>query len=223
MSKGKKIMIVIFLAIIFAAIAGYALYVYLTPLKTTIYVYNGDYVAGTTISANMLTPISVDNTIVVNGQQAKASEQYVTASTVNSVVNSGDSLLVNVYKGQALTLADLSVASGTAIEKNMRTDAIAVTINLNSTTGVTNGLRIGSRVNVYSTLDGVTTLLLENMRIVTVNKNNGALYSVTFECTQEEAVKIIYATQNTSVQLGLVNATEYVPVGQEISYGVPKK
>jgi len=223
MSKGKKIMIVIFLAIIFAAIAGYALYVYLTPLKTTIYVYNGDYVAGTTISANMLTPISVDNTIVVNGKQAKASEQYVTASTVNSVVNSGDSLLVNVYKGQALTLADLSVASGTAIEKNMRTDAIAVTINLNSTTGVTNGLRIGSRVNVYSTLDGVTTLLLENMRIVTVNKNNGVLSSVTFECTQEEAVKIIYATQNTSVQLGLVNATEYVPVGQEISYGVPKK
>lgn len=71
MSKGKKIMIVILLAVIFAAISGYALYVYLTPLKTTIYVYNGDYSAGTTITANMLTPISVDNNIVINGKQAR--------------------------------------------------------------------------------------------------------------------------------------------------------
>jgi Flp pilus assembly protein CpaB len=219
MSKGKKILIVILIAAIFAAVAGYGLYVYLTPLKTTIYVYNNNYDAGKTISGDMLTPIVVDNSIVINGRDAGVNEQFVTAQTINSVISSGDSLLTNVYKGQALTLSDLNVASGTAIEKNMRTDAIAVSINLNNTTGVTSGLRIGSRVNVYSSVDGITSLLLENMRVIKVNKSDGALSSVTIECTQEEALKIIYATEYTSVHLGLVNASEYEPIGSELSYG----
>ena len=219
MSKGKKILIVILIAAIFAAIAGYGLFVYLTPLKTTIYVYNNNYEAGKTISGEMLTPIVVDNSIVINGRSAGVNEQYITAQDINSVLSSGDSLLTNVFKGQALTLSDLNVASGTAIEKNMRTDAIAVSINLNNTSGVTSGLRIGSRVNVYSSVDGITTLLLENMRIIKVNKTDGSLSSVTIECTQEEALKMIYAAEYTSVHLGLVNASEYQPIGSDISYG----
>lgn len=220
MSKGKKIMIVMFVALIFAALAAYSIYVYLTPAKSTIYVYNGDYEAGKTISSDMFTPILVDSNIVINGRDASINEQYVTSSNFNSVVNSGDSLLVNVFKGQSLTLSDLSVASGTAIEKNLATNAIAVTINLNSTTGVTSGLRIGSRVNVYSSYEGITSLLLESMRIIKVNTSDGALSSITLECTQQEAVKLIYAQEYTSVHLGLINENEYVPAEGTITYGV---
>ena len=221
MSKGKKIIIAVVIALICAALAVYAIMLYLSPMKETIYVYNNNYEAGKTISADMFTPILVDEKIVINGREASINEQYVAGSEeFYNVINTGDSLLVNTYKGQALTLSDLSVASGTAIEKNMATNAIAVTINLNNTTGVTNGLRIGSRVNVYSSYEGITSLLLENMRIIKVNKSEGDLISITLECSQEEAVKIIYAQEYTAVHLGLINENEYVSAEGEISYGV---
>lgn len=220
MSKGKKILIVVFFALIFAFVAGFAIYQYCTPLKTTVYVYNNDYEAGQTITSSMFTPIQVDSSIVINGRNASTNEQYITATEITSILNSGDSLLNNVYKGQTFTKSDLSVASGTAIERNMRSDAIAVTIAINNTNGVTSGLREGSRVNVYTSLDGMTSLFLENMKIIKVNKNSGSLSSVTLECTQEEAVKIIYAQEFTSVYFGLVDTVEYVPTGENISYGM---
>lgn len=221
MSKKNKILIVIFVALIFAALAGYSIYTYLTPMKATIYVYNNDYEAGTTITSDMFTPILVDSKIVENGRQASINERYIaTANDFNYVVNSGDTLLVNVYKGQTLTRSDMSVESGTAIEKNLATNAIAVTINVNNTTGVTKGLRIGSRVNIYSSYEGITSLLLQSMRIIKVNTGDNGLTSVTLECSQQEAVKLIYASEYTSVHFGLINENGYEPSSTDVSYGV---
>lgn len=224
MSKGKKILIAVLVALLCAGLAVYSIILYLTPMKETIYVYNNNYEAGKTVSSAMFTPILVDEKIVIGGREASVNEQFVAGDKeFYELMNAGDSLLVDVYKGQVLTMSDLSVASGTAIEKNLATNAIAVTINLNNTSGVTNGLRLGSRVNVYSSFEGVTTLLLENMRIIKVNKSDNSLVSITLECTQEEAVKIIYAQEYTSVHLGLINENEYEYANGTMTYGVPTK
>lgn len=211
-SKNKKIGLLLVIALAFCAAACFAVYSYCTPKKSIIYVFNAAYSAGTPINASMVTPIEVDSTIVESGKQAPIYQRYVTSANYDSVMKSGDSLLNTVYKGQALTLATLSVSSGSAIEMNMKSTAIAVTIPVNNITGVTSALRVGSRVNIYSSVDNKTDLLLQNMRIINVTKSDGELISVTIETNHEESLKLIQAANFTKLYCGLVDSTNYVPV-----------
>lgn len=219
MSKGKKIVVVAFFALLCALIAVWSVYTYCSPKKETIYVFNNDYNAGKTLTADMLTPIQVDSSIVVNGRRAGVNEQYVTEKEINDYIYAGNYLFTGVHTGQALTPTSLSIASGSAVERNMSSDLIAVTIPISSTTGVTSDLRVGCRVNIYASLDGITTLLLENMSVIKVNKSEGQLVSVTLDCNQEQAIKAINATEYYSVYFGLVSPTDYKPVGEGVEYG----
>lgn len=211
-SKNKKIALLLVIAVIFCAAACFAVYTYCTPKKAIIYVFNNAYEAGTQIQSSMFTSIEVDSSIVVAGRKAPINEQYVTSANFNSVIQSGDSLLNSVHKGQALTLSTLSVSSGSAIEMNMKSTAIAVTIPVSNITGVTPSLRVGSRVNIYSSSDSKTELILQNMRIINVNKSDGELVSVTIETTNEESLKLIHAATYTKLYLGLVDSSNYVVV-----------
>ena len=108
-------------------------------------------------------------------------------------------------------LSFLSVTGGNAIEMSMKSSAIAVTVNVDNISGVTDELGAESRVNVYvSYRASGTTLLLENMRVLEVYKNNdGSLNSATLEVNNDQALKLIEAQNNGSLHLGLVNGSGY--------------
>ena len=69
MTKNKKIILVLLLATIVSIAGGYLVYKAFTNQKTTIYVFNGDYVAGTTITSDMITTIECDKDIVVSNKR----------------------------------------------------------------------------------------------------------------------------------------------------------
>ena len=140
----------------------------------------------------MLTPIQVDSTITVSGRKADVSEQFVTSSEYAEIIKSGDSLRMDVGEGMPLTMSMLSVIGGSSIEMNMKPSSIAVTVAVDNVTGISQDLKEGSRVNVYCTTDTGVSLILQNMRVLTVNKPDGELSSVTIETDLQQSMQLIY-------------------------------
>lgn len=209
--KSKKIVLVILLAIMCCCVATYSLYEILTPQRTTVYTFNGDYAAGTLVTSDMLTPVEIDQTLVVNSNQMSAGDYFVTAANYQNVISSAGILRADVHSGNALMSSMLTTTGGNSIEMTMKQNAIAVTIGANYITAVTSELSAGSRVNVYVsyTDSGSTTLLLENVRILSVGKDGGVINSVTLEVDSSQSLQLIHAYTYGSIQLGLVDATGY--------------
>lgn len=214
--KNRKIILVILVAVLCCVIATFGLYKILTPQRTTVYVFNNNYSAGTLVTENMLTPVEIDRTIVVNSNQLSAGDYFVTATNFRSVMTSAGVLRNDVYSGNALMTSMLTTTGGNSIEMTMKSNAVAVTIGVNYVSGVTPELSAGSRVNVYVTYDTGTTLLLQNIRVLSVGYDGG-INSVTLEVDISQSLQLINAYANGSVHLGLVDATGY----QYSEYNMP--
>lgn len=209
MSKNKIITTLIVCAILCSVLAGYLIYRFLTPQRGTIYVFNGAYEVGEQISEDMLTPIQVDATILVNGRRDGVGSQFVTPADYGEVVRSGDSLRMDVNEGMPLTTTMLSVQGGSSVEMNMKSDAVAVTVPVDAFSGITNELKDGSRVNVYSTINDVTVLIQQNKRVLEVFRAEGEITGVSLEEDIQESMELISAMSTGKVYLGLVDATGY--------------
>lgn len=207
--KNRKIIAVILAAVLCCVIATFGLYKILTPQRTTIYVFNDSYSAGTLVTENMLTPVEIDQTLVINSNQLSAGDYFVTSANYRTVLTSAGVLRSDVYSGNALMSSMLTTTGGNSIEMAMKSNAVAVTIGVNYVTAVTSELSTGSRVNVYVTYDNSTTLLLENIRILSVGREGGVINSVTLEVDISQSLQLINAYTNGSVHLGLVDATGY--------------
>lgn len=212
MKKNYTIILILLVALSMAVLAGMGIVSYLSPKRATIYVFKSSYPIGTQITSDMLIPVQVDASIEVAGRKANISERMVTSADVRQLLESGDSLKVSVGEGTPLMRSLLSVTGGNRIMMSMTPSKVAVTINVDNTTGVTQELYSGASVNVYVTAyQGSTFLLFEDMRVldITRNKNNGSLSNVTLEVTNEEAVKLINSAKNGSIHLGLINESAY--------------
>lgn len=227
-SKNKKIMLILLIALVLAVAAGVSIYFYLVPQKTTIYVFNDNYRAGTVVSGDILTPMQVDSKIVFAGAGIDASTQFVTGSNKHELIETKENALrMDVAKGMPLTQSMLSIDGGSYIEMTMDDKKVAVTVPVTSISGVTKDLKEGSRVNIYSTgytNSGVTgtTLIFANMRVLTVEKDSdGDLIAATIEVSTEESLKLVEAATYSELYFGLVNGSSYQAPGQDMTYTDP--
>lgn len=228
MNKNKKIVIILILALLVSILGGTALYMYLVPQKTTVYLFRDNYKAGTKLKANMLTPVQTDSKIIVSGASADTSSKFVTGddtdgngvSDIDDVLKTGDSLRIDVSDGMPLTKALLSIAGGSSVEKSMDPSKVAVTVPVDDNSGVTKDLKQGSRVNVYvSKGDEVqtTTLLFQGLRVLKTSTKDGVLSSATLEVNKDESLRLVNAEASGNIYFGLVDSTGY-----EYAKGTPK-
>lgn len=96
-TRNKKILIVILAALLFCAIATFGVYQILTPQRTTIYVFNDNYAAGTLVTEKMLNSVEVDSNIVVSRNRISTGDYYVTNANYKSVLMSAGVLRNDVY------------------------------------------------------------------------------------------------------------------------------
>lgn len=209
--KNKKILIVIAIALVCLIAATICLIAFLSPMRTTFYVFKGDYKAGTAITKDMLTPVQADSRLMVAGTGADATTYFITNENLGELVKSGDALRTDVKKGEAFLIAHVSAKGGTDIEIKMSPNAVAVTIPVSSITGITDKLKAEAHVNVYATYSsGETQLLLESVRVLSVATDNGQLEGVTLELTKTQAPIAINAINTGSLYLGLINTDGYL-------------
>ena len=219
-SKNRKILRILLLALVVSIMFGVGLYMYLTPQRTTMYVFNGNYKTGDPVTMDILTPVQVDSKIIYSGQQRDAQTELVTGENINEVLRSGQSLRMDVNEGLPLTLSLLSASGGSSVEMKMDPTSIAVTVPVTETTGVTNDLQSGSRVNIYTLRNDAVVLILQNMQVLSVNRDDsGAITGATIECTQEQSLKLVYASSNSTIYFGMVSGSDYeIKEGEDPSY-----
>jgi len=212
--KNKKsylIIGVVSIAVIAAIAAGVLIYTFLVPARTTVYMFNNAYEAGTKISGEMLTPMQVDSNMIVAGSKTDTSTHFVTSENYRSVVTENDVLKIDVDKGDCFMTSMLSSQGTNRIALRMDPKSVAVTIPVSSTTGVSNSIKAESRVNVYVTYNsGGTYLILENVRILSVATKDGSVTGYTLELDNQNAVKVIDAINTGSIYCGLTNEEGYV-------------
>ena len=223
-AKNRKILLIVLVALLSAVIACVALYLYLTPQKVTVYIFNGNYEAGTVVTNSMLAPVQIDANLVLQGQKTKADQVLITAKTKAQYIdNKRNALRVDVTEGLPLTASvltqNVSSPIGMALED---TDKIAVTVNVNSVSGVTNSLKAGDRVNIYASGTGEngyeTKLVFQNMRLLYVNGSGNSITSATVEVTTEESVKLINVSKSYSLHFALINGSNYQSVDEGLTY-----
>lgn len=214
-SKNRKILIILLLAFIFAGLAFFGTYLFFTPQRTTMYVFNDNYKAGEILTEDMLTPVAVDSKIIVAGNPEDTSTKFVTGQTKAAVLKKGDALRMDVSAGLPLTTSLLSSFGGSAIEQGMDTNKIAISVPVSGITGVTNDLKEGSRVNIY-TIDNesaAVVLALQNMRVLATKIDaDGSLTAATIECDQNQALQLTYYSSQSSIYFGLVDGSAYQAV-----------
>lgn len=203
MSRSQKIAILMILAIICAVVSGFSIYTYCNTSKGFIYVFNDDYKAGTKISKEMFSSIKVDKKIVVDGQKGGLETYYITDENFSKVVKNNEFLLNDVIKDQPFTFVDLAYTSGTSIERSLSGDGMAVTIPISGSAAVTDDLRVGSVVNIYSSDSFETSLLFENMKIIARNEGD-SISTVTFETNPDDTLDLINAANNYHLYFSLV-------------------
>ena len=137
-SRNKKILLVLLLAVVFCAVATFGVYQVLTPQRTTVYVFNANYSAGTLVTDDMLNSVEVDSNIVVSGNRLSTGDYFVTGSNYRSVLTSAGVLRNDVYAGNALMTSMLTTTGGNAIEMTMKKNAVAVTVGANFITDTPN-------------------------------------------------------------------------------------
>ena len=218
--KNKKILIVLAIAVILAVLAGWLVFQLLSPRRTTAYVFNNNYPAGTQVTSSMLTAVEVDSNLIVAGNKAATSDYLVTSGNINSVLNTAGVLRDDVHSGNIFTSSMLSSTGGNQIEMAMKTDAVAITVGANNITGVTPALAHDDRVNVYANYNDSTVLILQNQRVLSVSYDNGYISGVTLECTVEDSLNLIHAYTYGSIHLGLVNATGYQYAADDIYFNI---
>ena len=208
-AKNRKILIVLLLAVVMMIAAAFSVYYALSPSRTTIFVFDQNYSAGTQVTREMLIGIQIDSSLIIGGASVPIGDRYVTGSNLNSVLQTASILRTDVYSGTAIMSSMLTTTGGNAIEQRMRQNAIAITIPATNVTGVTSELSYGSRVNVYASYNAETILLLQNMRVLRVTRGSGGLASVTLEVDVEESLKLVHAEVYGTVHLGIVDAHGY--------------
>lgn len=226
MSKNKKILMVLIIALVLSVLAGVGVFTLINSQKTTIYSFNGDFKAGTKITDSMFTPIQVDKKVVETNRNSGISNYYITASSFNKIISDGDYLRSNVSANEILSKAMLVTNSGNEIEASMQNDKVALTLSVDSITGVTSDIRAGSYVNIYCGEKNSTdpkTEVFEKMKILEVQQEaneTNTLKSITVECTNEQSQKLVSFAQNGYIYMGLINVTGYqssVPASTSIT------
>ena len=210
MSKNKKILMVLIIALVLSVLAGVGVFTLINSQKTTIYSFNGDFKAGTKITDSMFTPIQVDKKVVETNRNSDISNYYITASSFNKIISDGDYLRSNVSANEILSKAMLVTNSGNEIEASMQNDKVALTLSVDSITGEKNST-------------DPKTEVFEKMKILEVQQEaneTNTLKSITVECTNEQSQKLVSFAQNGYIYMGLINVTGYqssVPASTSIT------
>lgn len=215
----KKTFITIILILVFAAIAAWFAYSYLTSQKVEIYTFNDNYKAGTKIEASMLSGMPMDVNLVNQVNNSENDSKYILYEEANQMINNGEFLKYNVYKGMPLLAESTISYGGNAVETRLTADMVAVTIAVDNVTGVTPELSHDSRVNLIVSYQKDETLytdmFMENLRVIDVQASveddlgNKQLLALTVEATPENALKIKNAANYAMIDFGLVKTGQY--------------
>lgn len=214
--KSSKLSLIII--VILAIVVGVLSYSYLSSSKTDIYLFDGNYSAGTPITQDILTVTQIDTDLVLEAF-ARGEGQYITSENIEEVLETH--LKTDVLAGMPLMSLYSDEIGGSGAEIRLAEDMVAVTIEADNLTAGSPDIENGSMVNIYASFEGQNTqetkLLYQNVKVIDVlyseiyneASETPTVAGVILELEPEESIVVEHAIEFGSIRLGLVKAGAY--------------
>lgn len=219
MTTGRKILLC--LIVIFGGVIAYLSYQFLGSTKTIMYVFANNYEAGTKITRNMFEEVEVDESIVTNlnyKNQNNGKPCFVTKASLDTIINKGEYLGVDVYQGTPFMTTETASYSVSTVERRLSDYKTAITIPVNNLSGVSPEIQAGARINIYASYSTesyeVVQLLFQNVKILDVQSTGDSsagytLTGFTIEVDPNDAMKLLHAINNWDIDITLLKSGAY--------------
>lgn len=218
--KNTKSKISFIIMILLATVIAFFTYSFLNTAKTQTFVFNDGYTIGTKITKDMLVSRETDSETVRQVRNTSVDNAYyITNKDLDTIL--GKTLRADVLRGMPLMANMTDELGGSPVEKRLDSNAVGVSVAVDSVAASNPFLQYGSRVNVYSTYETDdeirTEVILQNIKVVDVlyddidTERTGApsVMGVTLEVSIEDSLELINALEIGSVRLGNVALGDY--------------
>ena len=204
----------------------------MSTAKTNIYLFKDKYEAGTKISKDMFISLEVDADMVTElayKTKGTADAKYVTSNDLSKIIENGDSLGVDVYKGTPFMTTETTDIGGSTVERRLGEYKTALTIPVNNISGVSPEIEAGARINIYASYTTesyqVEQLLFQNVKILDVQATGTAedgytLSGFTIELEPQDAIKLLHAINNWKIDITLLKTGSYEIMTTSSTYKV---
>lgn len=223
MKSGQKILLA-FITILGLLIAYFS-YSYLKTQKTEIFLFAQDYEAGTQITKNMLTTLTVDASMVDNVALSGFNASFVTPSDLKQVLEKGDTLVTDVYAGTPFMTTETTTLGGSVVERRLQDYKTAITIPVTNISGVSPEISAGAKINIYTSYETdsyeIEELLFQNVKILDVqatgDKESGyVLSAITIQINPEDALRLLHAINYQKIDITLLKSGKYNQIDDNI-------
>ena len=208
--------LILLLAVVVAVLVGFGAYQYLNRQRTSIFVYQHDYAAGTKITKDMFGVLDIETSLF--NAAASQGTHYASAAEINQFIQDGDVLLCDVLAYSPVFTNQNSDSGGNGIENRMGQGLTAVALNVERVRGLPNDLRIGSRLNLTTTYSlnqnqKETDLILQDIQVVdVVTDPSGILMTAFVEVEPKDSLQLIHAINAEVVYATVLKPGEYEAV-----------
>ena len=208
--------LILLLAVVVAVLVGFGAYQYLNRQRTSIFVYQHDYAAGTKITKDMFGVLDIETSLY--NAAASQGTHYASAAEINQFIQDGDVLLCDVLAYSPVFTNQNSDSGGNGIENRMGQGLTAVALNVERVRGLPNDLRIGSRLNLTTTYSlnqnqKETDLILQDIQVVdVVTDPSGILMTAFVEVEPKNSLQLIHAINAEVVYATVLKPGEYEAV-----------
>lgn len=222
--SGSGALLILLLMIIVGLIFGYFFYTYTKTFRTRIYLFNGNYSAGTVIDKSMLASQEIDTETYNALMQSADGAKYATAQELNEYISNGDRLAADVATYTPVFTTHFVSTGGTPVARGLSDNMVAVEILASDVHGLSgNEVVPESRINVTSHYEiderTISDLIFQDLRIIDVIYDaDENIYSVFVEMKPADAIILQHALVAEKVSISVLKTGAYTPISQNTEY-----
>lgn len=219
---GKNTRILLYLIIIVAAITGYGLNDYLSTMRVPVFLFADDYSKETHFNDMNFVRTEMDRRVYEANIQSGA--KYASADDLAQFKAQDDVLAMDVIAMTPFSVTQAVSFGGTTLESRLGKNMVSVELPTDVVTGLTAGVRVGSRLNLLSgfTKGDVkeSDLKFENLLVLEVLKDESQqIRSVYVELEPSEAIRLVHSLTYEAVTACVLKPGSYISVPEsERSY-----
>lgn len=222
MNKGAVITLLLMVAVGIAFGVGF--YFYAQTMRSTIFLFSGDYKAGTQVTKEMFLQQEIDSQtyrgMALNGEKA----MYVSSDQLLSYIEKGDKLAADVAAYMPVVDSMFVSTGGTGVERRLDDNKVAVEIPANKVNGLSgNEVDVQSRINVstFYSMDDIqeTDLLFQDLLVLDVVYDaDGNLTSIYVELSPEDSIILQHAIVAETVSIAVTKPGSYKQITEGTEY-----
>lgn len=214
-ARFRAVMTGLFIVVLAAAFAV-LFYIYSRSMKKEVYVFNADYQAGSTVSADMFLKTSIDASLYDIAQEDSKAGAYLGSGEINELIRNADKLKVDVIAGLPATGNLFASSVDGSVETHLSDNLVSVEMSKDRVDGIAR-VNTGSKVNILASyVKGgkyVTEMIFQDIRVVgTTDDETGRTGSIFVEMGPDDSIKLINALDTKKVTVSIVKDGSYLPL-----------